>query len=250
MRVSAILITKNAGATLRRCLESLRWADEIIVVDSGSTDDTLAICEASGARVRVTPDWPGFGAQKNRALQEARGEWVFSIDADEWVEPALREEMLAVMARAAAADAYAMPRRSSFCGRFMAHSGWWPDYIVRLFRRGRARFSDDSVHERLVVEGSTGKLTHPLMHESITSLDQMLGKMNAYSTAGAIARRGRHLRSPLLTAVLHGLWTFVRTYVLRRGFLDGREGFILAVANAEGAYYKYLKLMYENEKPR
>lgn len=248
MRVSAIIITKNAGATIRRCVESLHWADEIVVVDSGSTDGTPDICRELGAHVTVTSDWPGFGPQKNRALDAARGEWVFSIDADEWVLPALRDEMLAVIGGAATAPAYAMPRRSSLCGRFMRHSGWWPDYVVRLFRRDSARFSDDAVHEHVVARGGTGQLVHPLMHEAISSLDQMVGKMNAYSSAGARARRGRRLRAPMLTAVLHGIWGFLRTYVLRAGFLDGREGFILAVANAEGSYYKYVKLMYENEK--
>lgn len=244
MRVSAIIITKNAGGTIRRCLESLRWVDEVVVVDSGSTDDTTSICRELGAHLTVTPDWPGFGPQKNRALEAARGEWVFSIDADEWVEPALRDEMLAAIAAPDAAAAFEMPRRSSFCGRYMQHSGWWPDHVLRLFRRGSARFSDDKVHEHVQTQGATGRLKHPLMHEAIVDLDQMLAKMNAYSTTGARARIGPS-RAPLLKAVLHGVWAFLRTYLLRRGFLDGREGFILAVANAEGSYYKYVKRMYQ-----
>ena len=124
----------------------------------------------------------------------------------------------------------------------MRHSGWWPDYVARLFRRGAAKFSDDLVHEKLLVSGITGTLAEPLMHEAIRDLEQAIRKMDAYSTAGAesLARRGR--RASLLTAVGHGAWTFLRTYFLRRGFLDGREGFMLAVSNAEGAYYRYLKL--------
>jgi len=248
MRVSAIIITKNAGATLRRCLESLQWTDEIVVVDSGSTDDTIALARESGAHVHETADWPGYGPQKNRALQHASGDWVISIDADEWITPAAREEMQRVIGSSATQAAYAIPRRSSFCGRVMKHSGWWPDYVVRLFRRAVARFSDDLAHERLVVEGAIGKLKEPLMHEAIVDLDQMLGKMNGYSTASALMLSRRGKRASLGGAVLHGGWAFVRTYFLRLGMLDGREGFMLAVANAEGSYYRYVKLMLLSEK--
>jgi len=250
MKISAIIITKNAGLTIRRCLESVAWADEIVVIDSGSSDDTQAICRELGAALSVTSDWPGFGLQKNRALDAATGDWVLSIDADEWVTEELRDEIRAVIAGTAAAAAYAIPRRSSFCGRIMNHSGWWPDHVVRLFRRGSARFSDDRAHERLVVDGVTRKLRQPLMHEAITDMDQMLGKMNLYSSASARMLHERGRRASIFTALLHGSWAFLRTYVLRRGFLDGREGFILAVANAEGSYYRYIKLMIENEKLR
>lgn len=248
MRVSAIIITKNAGATLRRCMESLRWADETVIVDSGSTDDTVAIGRELGARVHVTGDWPGYGPQKNRALEHASGDWVLSIDADEWITAGARAEIQRVIAAPDARPAYALPRHSSFCGRYMKHSGWWPDYVVRLFRRGSARFSDDLAHERLMVDGPVGKLEEPLMHEAIVDLDQMLGKMNAYSSASAVmlSRRGR--RATLAGALLHGWWAFVRTYFLRLGLLDGREGFMLAVANAEGSYYRYVKLMLLAEK--
>jgi len=249
MSISVIIITKNAGTMIRRCLESVAWADETIVVDSGSTDDTAEICREAGAQLTVNSDWPGFGPQKNRALDLATGDWVFSIDADEWVTPELHAEILATIGNDAVAQAYAIPRRSSFCGRYMKHSGWWPDYVVRLFRRGSARFSEDQAHERLVVTGQIRKLKQPLMHEAITNMDQMLGKMNMYSTASARDLHTRGRRASLGTALLHGGWAFFRTYILRRGFLDGREGFILAVANAEGSYYRYIKLMLENGKP-
>ena len=249
MRVSAIIITKNAGTMIRRCIDSVAWADETIVVDSGSTDDTAEICREMGVKFSVTSDFPGFGPQKNRALDLATGDWVVSIDADEWITPELRDEMRAAMAKPTAA-AYAVPRRSSFCGRYMKHSGWWPDHVIRLFRRDAARFSDDRAHERLLVEGVTRKLKQPLMHEAISNMDQMLGKMNLYSTASARMLHERGRQASLATAVFHGSWAFFRTYVLRLGFLDGREGFILAVANAEGSYYRYVKLMLENGKRR
>jgi len=243
MSITIIIITKNAGATIRRCLESVAWADEVVVVDSGSSDNTLDICRGLGAKVSVTADWPGFGPQKNRALDAATGDWVFSIDADEWVTPELGEEMRSAVAAADPPAAFALPRRSSFCGRYMKHSGWWPDYVVRLFLRGTARFSDDQAHERLIVNGATHKLKQPLMHEAISDLDQMIGKMNLYSTAGARGLQARGRSASLGKALLHGGWAFFRTYVLRAGFLDGREGLMLAIANAEGSYYRYAKLM-------
>ena len=144
MRISVIIIAKNSDAMIRRCLESVAWADETVVVDSGSTDDTLDICRE-------------FGPQKNRALDAACGDWVFSIDTDEWVTPQLRDEIQATINNAAAAPAYTLPRSSSFCGRYMKHSGWWPDYVIRLFKRDHARFSEDLVHERLIVDGAIHK---------------------------------------------------------------------------------------------
>ena len=242
MNLSVIIIARDAEATMQRCLESVAWADEIVVVESGSADRTADICREFGAKVHQTPDWPGYGPQKNRALELATGDWVLSLDSDEWVTPALRAEIERTLGSPGDAAAFKAPRRSSFCGRSMRHSGWWPDYVTRLFRRGAARFSQDPIHERVIVTGAIGKLAQPILHESITDLDQMIAKMNLYSTtsAGDLFRNGR--RASLGTALLHGGWAFVRTYFLRAGFLDGREGFMLSVANAEGAYYRYLKL--------
>lgn len=247
MTLSVIVITRNEEAMIDRCLASVAWADEIVVVDSGSTDRTVALCREHGARIEVTADWPGFGPQKNRALDLARGDWVLSLDADEWVSDALRTELQAALAASAFA-AYRMPRLSRYCGRAMRHSGWWPDYVTRLFRRDAARFSDDLVHEKLRVEGDIGTLRAPLDHEAFTDLDEVLDKVNGYSTAGARMLAARGKRAGLGSAVGHGVWAFLRTYLLRRGFLDGREGFMLAVSNAEGTYYRYLKLMLLNRR--
>jgi len=240
--LSAIVITRDNERTIGRCVESLAFADEIVVVDSGSTDRTLEICREAGAKV-YEADWPGHGPQKNRALERAAGDWVLSIDSDEWVTPELRDEIRHAIDLPAAHPGYLIPRRSSFCGRYMRHSGWWPDYVLRLFRRGSARFTDDHTHERLIVDGRVGRLRAPIMHEAIVDLDQMLVKMNAYSSSSAAMRHERGARGTLAAAILHGAWAFFRTYFLRLGFLDGREGFILAVANAEGSYYRYVKLM-------
>ncbi len=246
MSVSVVVITKNEEASIRRCLDSVVWADEVIVLDSGSTDRTVAIAREMGAKVTVSDRWPGFGPQKNRALELATGDWIFSLDADEWVTPELGEEIRSIIAGSAESDAYRLPRSSSFCGRFMRHSGWWPDYVVRLFRRGRARFSDDIVHERTLTDGAVGTLRNSLMHETYVSLDDMQEKFNRYSSLGAQALHARGARGGLVKGLLHGFAAFVRTYLLRRGFLDGREGFMLAVANAEVAYYKYVKLLLLN----
>ena len=240
--LAVTVITKNESKQIRNCLESVKWVDEIIILDSGSTDDTIAICREYTDKVFAT-DWPGFGVQKNRALQKAACEWILSIDADESVSESLRREIEEAIRQPGNRVAYQIPRRSSYCGRFMRHSGWWPDYVTRLFRQGVARFSDDLVHERLMVQGATGRLTHPLMHEAFSDLEEVLETANAYSSAGARLMHQQHKKASLLGAVSHGLWSFFHTYVVRAGFLEGKEGFMLAVSNGEGTYYKYLKLM-------
>jgi len=250
MSLSVVLITKNAAPVIRRCLESVAWADEIVVLDSESNDGTAELCREFTPQVETVRDWPGFGPLKNRAVERAQGEWVFNIDADEWVTPALRAEIEAALREPGDAAAFRMPRRSSYCGRFIRHSGWWPDHVTRLFRRGQARFSEDQVHERLLVEGGVGTLRQPLLHEAFRDLEQVLAKVNTYSTQGALGLRKRGTKATVATAVAHGAWTFFRTYCLRAGFLDGREGFMLAVSNAEGTYYRYLKLLLLEEQAR
>lgn len=239
-KFSVIIITKNEAANIRACLESVVWAAEIIVVDSGSTDDTVAIAREFTSQVYIH-DWPGFGAQKNRALGYATNEWVLSIDADERVTPELRAEMEAALAKPQA-DAYEIPRSSSFCGRFMHHSGWHPDYVLRLFRRKKGRFSDALVHESVQIQGNVARLKQPLLHYSYRDFEDVLSKLNSYSSAASLMLQRQKKKGGLAQAVLHGLWAFFRTYFLRAGFLDGREGFMLAVMNAENSYYRYIKL--------
>ncbi len=246
--LTVIVITKNEETAIGRCLESVRWADEIIVVDSGSTDRTLAIARQLGALVHVTSDWPGPGPQRNRAIAHATQDWVLALDADEWVSSALRDEVRAIIGGTLRHDAYRIPRLSSFCGRYMRHGGWWPDHVTRLFRRGCASYSDGLVHDHLLCEGSVGTLEQHLLHESFRDLEEVLEKVNGYSTPGALMLRQEGRRGSLAIAVAHGLWAFFRTYILRAGFLDGRHGFMLAISNCEGTYYKYLKLMLLSEK--
>lgn len=239
MRISAIVIARNEAGNIADCLAGLAFCDERIVVDGGSDDDTVAIAQQSGARVE-THAWAGFGAQKNFALSLATGDWVLSLDADERVSEALAAEIARAVARGGC-DGYEMPRLSTFCGRTMRHSGWYPDYVLRLFRRGRARFSDDLVHERVVYDGPVGRLSEPLHHAPVLRLEDALSRMDRYSTAGAEMLAASNRRVLFVSGIGHGLWTFVRSYILRGGFLDGSEGFLLAVANAEGTYYRYMK---------
>jgi len=240
--LSVIVIARNEARHIGDCVRSATFADEVVVLDSGSTDDTVDQARAAGAKVSVQADWQGFGVQKNRALALATGDWVFSLDADERITPRLREQITAAIAAPQGQVAFAVNRRSSFCGQFMDHSGWYPDRVVRLFRRGAARFSDDLVHERVLADGPVGRLPGELLHESMRDLESVLVKLDRYSSAGALELRRRGVRGSLPSAIGHGLWAFFRTYVLRRGFLDGALGFVLAVSIAEGTYYRYLKL--------
>lgn len=241
--LSVIVITRNEAAHIGECLRSTAFADEWIVVDQASSDDTVAIARAFGARVEVTTDWPGFGPQKNRALALATGRWVLSIDADERVSEALAQAIRAVVqADAPAVAGYRLARLSRFCGQWMRHGDWYPDRVLRLFRRGSGRFTDDLVHERLNVPGRVDDLAGDLLHETMPDLHDALAKLNRYSSGRAadLAARGRP--GGLRRAVTHGIWAFVRCYILKLGCLDGRLGFVLAVYVAEATYYRYLKL--------
>lgn len=239
-RLSVVLIVKDEAARLEACLASVAWADEIVVVDSGSTDDTVAIARRFTDKV-VSAEWTGFGALKNKALGLATRDWILSLDADERVSPELKEEIRRAIG-VAGLDGYEIPRLSRYCGRYMKHGGWWPDPVARLVRRGRGRFTEDPVHERLVIDGPVGKLASPLIHDSYDDFDQVLEKLNRYSSIAARKMLERGQRAGLSTAIVHGAWSFIRTYFLQLGILDGRQGFMLAVTNAEHSYYRYLKL--------
>ena len=249
--LSVILITRNEEANLEDCLASLEGiTQQIVVVDTNSADRTLEIAQKYGATIAQPPDWPGFGPQKNRALDLATGDWVLSLDADERLTPALRSEILTAIHHSAHIDCFAIPRLSWYCGRFMRHSGWAPDYVERLFKRGSARFSDDLVHERLIPNGPVAKLENPMLHYSFMNYSQVLQKLDRYSTASAEQAFAKGKTSSPLKAVLHGVWAFIRTYFIRAGFLDGGQGFALAVSNGQGTYYRYIKLWHLNQEAR
>jgi glycosyltransferase involved in cell wall biosynthesis len=239
--LTVIVIAKNEALNIQACLDSVSFADQRLVLDSGSSDATVELALACGAQVAVNTDWQGFGVQKNRALALATGDWVLSIDADETVPDDLRAEILTAIA-AESFNVYCFPRLSSYCGQFMRHSGWYPDPVTRLFKRGTADFSNDVVHEKLQTKAALGRLCAHLIHHSFNDFEAVLDKANRYSSAGAQALNARGKTSSPAQAVAHGAWAFFRTYVLRRGFLDGSMGLALALSNAEGTYYRYMKL--------
>jgi glycosyltransferase involved in cell wall biosynthesis len=249
-QISVIIITKNEENSILDCLSSVKWADEIIVLDSGSTDRTVEICQSQGAKVKATQDWQGFGKQKNRALALAKHEWILSIDADERVSETLHIEIEEAIRSNPLSTAFQIPRTSSFCGQFIHHSGWSPDYVTRLFKRGEAQFSEDIVHEKLMTKCQIKTLSSPLIHLSYDDLEDVLLKLNRYSSDGATMALAQNKQTSVINAVLRGLWAFFRTYIIKLGFLDGRMGFVLAVYNAETTYYKYLKLMILNNKKK
>lgn len=242
--LSVILITRNESANIDACLASVAFADEWIVLDSSSSDDTCERARRFGARVVVTDDWPGFGAQKQRALGLAGGDWVLAIDADERVTPVLAASIRAAVAAAPGTGpiAFALSRLSRFGDRWIRHGDWYPDRVMRLFRRGSARFSDDRVHERLIVDGATGRLAGELLHDTMPTLADALAKLNRYSSGRAADQAARGARGGLGPALLHAAWAFARGYVLKRGFLDGAAGFAVAAYVAEGTYWRYLKI--------
>lgn len=239
--LSVIVITRNEAHNIEACMRSVPFADQIVVLDSGSTDQTVALARRLGAQVEVDNDWRGFGVQKNRALALASRDWVLSIDADERLSAELQAEIRRVLENPEA-DAYSLPRLSRYCGQYIRHSGWYPDPVTRLFRRGSARFSDDIVHERLVVTGRVSQLQGRLLHESFPDFETVLDKVDRYSSAGAQKLLSQGKSSSFPKALGHGLWAFIRTYFLQLGFLDGWMGLALAISNAEGTYYRYLKL--------
>jgi len=228
--LSVIIITKNEGTHIGPCLQSILWADEIIVLDSGSEDDTVEICKQFTDSVFIT-NWPGFGIQKQRALDKAQGDWVLSIDADEVVTTELRTEIEKALQQQEF-NGYYIPRLSSYCGKQIRHGGWWPDYVT-----------ESVVHERIVVQGEIGNLTSPLLHDAFVSLDEVLRKVNDYSSLGAEMLRQKGVQSSLSKAIFKAFWIFIRTYLLKAAFLDGRQGLMLSISNAEGTYYKYVKLL-------
>jgi glycosyltransferase involved in cell wall biosynthesis len=240
--LAVVVVAKNEAARIADCIASAAFADEVLVLDSGSTDHTAAIAEAAGARVLVT-DWPGYGPQVARGFALAKSDWVFSLDADERIPAALQAEIKAAIARDDH-DGYRVPRWSEFCGRVMHHGGWRPDRTLRLGRRSVSAFTDDFLHAHMTVAGRVGELQASLIHHSYPDLHDVLEKLDRYSSGSARDMQMRGRSASLAKAIGHGLFAFVRTYLLKLGFLDGRHGLMLAIYNAEYAYYKYVKLMF------
>lgn len=240
--VSVIVITHNEEENIRECLESVRWADEIIVVDSYSTDNTVPYARKYTRKI-FKQRWDGFGKTKNFALSKAKGEWVLSLDADERVTPELAHEIQQVVrTNDSAYSAFSVPRKAFFLGRWIKHCGWYPGRVVRLFKRTAARFTETQVHESVHVSGSIGQLRNNILHYTDPNLHHYFEKYNRYTSLAANDMAARGDRFSLGRLLFRPAWTFFRMYVLRAGFLDGLEGFILCRLSASYVFTKYAKL--------
>lgn len=243
--LSVVLITLNEAANLPLTLESVRWAQEIVVVDSGSTDSTVDIARKAGARV-YTEAWKGFGPQKNAAIAHATTDWVLSLDADEEVSAELAAEIQQLLAGEPPVGAYRIPRLNHFLGRPLRHGGYWPDPKLRLFRRGAASFADRPVHEAMETSGPAATLKNPLLHHCYPTLEDYIEHMNRYSTVGAqmLVASGsapRSLPALIWSALLNPAATFAYNYIVRLGFLDGRAGLLQHLNHSVYIHWKYVK---------
>lgn len=247
MSLSVIVITRNEETNLQRCLESVRFADQIVVVDSGSTDGTVDIARLFNAELYQI-EWAGFGEAKQFALSRAKSEWVLSIDADEEVSVELAGEIKRIITQADSAAGYQMPRLTNFLGKWIYHCGWYPDRVVRLFRRTAGRFTPDIVHERVVVDGRVGRCKGHLLHYSYPSLEIYFEKFNRYTTEGAEleASRGK-IAGPFDLTIRPGV-AFIKHYISKAGFLDGIEGLMISALSAVAVFVKYAKLRDRNRQ--
>lgn len=240
MTISATIITFNEERNLPRAIESLRCCDEILVVDSGSTDRTVEIAERYGARV-LEANWRGYAGQKNYASDQARHDWVLSLDADEALSEDLEGEIWALKKNGSAYDAYTVPRLAQYLGKWILHSGWYPDRKVRLFDRRKARWVGDYVHESVISDGRVGALQGNLLHYTCQSLSEHMRTMNGYTTLAAEELVARGQKVTYGDLLLNPPWTFFRTYVLKRGFQDGVEGLAIAYMASLYTFLKYAK---------
>ncbi len=239
--LSVIVITKNEAANIGRCLRSVAdWADEIIVLDSGSTDDTLNICHRYTHYVYST-DWPGYGPQKQRALAAAHGDWILSLDADEWVRNKLRLDIQQAI-KASEADGFYIPRLTMYCGQFQKYGDAAKDKVLRLFRRDKGHFTDDIVHEKVICEGRIDCLRSPLLHNAYRTEQEWTAQMHHYALLTAQLRYSKGRRSHPPKAWLNSVWIFFRSYIWRQGFRDGRMGYIFAKLNAISSYQRNIQL--------
>lgn len=242
-KLSVAIITFNEEANIRRTLESVAWADEIVVVDSGSTDGTLDICKAFTDKVYHQP-WLGYATQKNMAIERTSGDWVLSLDADEPIERDLAEEIGSILSSSMSLDGYKIPRKTFFLGTWVRHGGWYPDYNLRLFRRGKGRFSERAVHEALHVDGSIGFTRNAILHYAYPDLASYMDSINRYSSLAvnvAKAKAPGWFRTSWINILLRPIATFLLKYFVRLGFLDGKHGLVLNLFHSYYVFAKYAK---------
>ena len=240
LKISATVVTLNEEANVARALESLRCCDEIVVVDAGSGDQTIGIARRLGARV-IETEWPGYAKQKNYAAEAAQHDWILSIDADEALSEGLEAEIWEIKRTGPQADAYTIPRLAQYMGRWILHCGWYPDRKVRFYDRRKARWVGEYVHESVKVTGRTGHLKSNLLHYTCSSFSQHLRTVDRYTTLAARELVAQRTPVPLWRILVAPPWTFFKTYVLQRGFLDGFEGLVISYMAATYVFSKYVK---------
>ncbi len=251
--LTVALITKNEAVNLDACLQSLDGlTDKIVIIDSGSTDATAEIAARYGAAFHVHADWPGFGPQRNRAHPYIDTDWVLWLDADERLTPELRHSIQTALHTTPAdgKTAFEFNRLSNTFGAFIRHCGWYPDWVVRLYPIAHARYSDDLVHEKVLLNAATEvkKLQGDALHYTYATLEQFLNKQNLYSNIWAEQRLAEGKTASLGQAILHGISSFVKMYLLKAGFRDGKHGLLLSVLSAQSAFNKYAALWLANKK--
>jgi len=239
--ISVVVVTKNEEKNIREALQSIGNVSEIIVVDDFSTDKTVEICRDFTEKVFQT-EWKGYAAQKQKAIDLAAGPWVFLLDADERFTKPLSEEIKRIVEQKGEYSGFFVPRKNFFLGRWIRHGGWWPDYTLRFFRKETAQVEDRKVHEKVIVRGKTGFLESPLEHFTYRTVSDYLKKMEIYATLSAEELKNKGAKSGIMTMCSHSVFTFLKMYFFRLGFLDGIHGFVLAVLYSYYTFLKYLKL--------
>lgn len=248
-KLSVVIITLNEENNIRDCLESVKWADEIIVVDSGSRDQTVKICKERTPLVYQVP-WQGFGKQKNAAVDLANFEWILNIDADERVSPDLKDEIQAVLHQESELSGYFISRKSYFGKRLILHCGWYPDFSIRLFNKRKGRFNDREVHESVELRGKSGYLKHSLIHFTYKNISDFLGRMNRYSTLAANDLFRAGTKGVVFKMIFRPPATFIKMYILKGGYKEGFPGIILSGLYAFYTFVKYSKLWELNKNAK
>ncbi len=248
--IAAVIITKNEQDTLRDCLESLRWVDEIIIVDSGSTDGTEAIAREYTEHFYVNADWPGFGKQKQLAQSYATCDWILAVDADERIDQTLRDSILAMLANPPQNTVYNLNELTWVFGRFLKHSGWYYRH-VRLYPNQLTGYNDNLVHESVIIPPGcqVAELDGDILHYSYQNLNHYLVKSAGYAKAWADQRQARGKKATLGQGIVHAFGCFVKMYLLKRGFLDGKQGFLIALLSAHSTFVKYADLWARDNDP-
>jgi (heptosyl)LPS beta-1,4-glucosyltransferase len=248
-KISVCIICKNESVNLKRCLESVKWADEIIIIDSGSTDNTIEIAQEYTDKIFIRADWQGFGIQRQRAEMQATNDWLFVIDCDEMVPNELQQEIITHIENANDEQVFYLNRLTKFCGQYIRHSGWYPDKIARIYNKKNYKYNDKLVHESLDCKGCKRiDLKNNLLHYQYDDLAQYIEKRNRYAQFGANEKIKKGKKSSLSKATSSALFAFIRHYFLKRGFLDGRLGFVIAVIQMQYTFNKYLFTSYRSDK--